>query len=59
MLIMRQWWEVKRMKRFKWEHTEGGMRATVQGELVLKCRACPQPGWNLPDNWEEIDPFYQ
>ncbi|KAJ7711916.1 hypothetical protein B0H14DRAFT_3638925 [Mycena olivaceomarginata] len=59
MLIMRQWREVKRMKRFKRGHAEGGVRATAQGELVLRCRACPQPGWNLPDNWEEIDPLYR
>ncbi|KAJ7818600.1 hypothetical protein B0H14DRAFT_2601175 [Mycena olivaceomarginata] len=59
MLIMRQWREVKRMKRFKRGHAEGGVHATAQGELVLRCRACPQPGWNLPDNWEEIDPLYR
>jgi hypothetical protein len=29
-----------------------------QGELALQCRACLQPGWNLPENWENIDPFY-
>jgi hypothetical protein len=59
MLIMRQWREVKRMKRFKRGHTEGGVRATEQGELALKCRACPQPGWNLLDDWEKIDSFYR
>ncbi|KAJ7300377.1 hypothetical protein DFH08DRAFT_725398 [Mycena albidolilacea] len=59
MLIMRQWREVKRMKRFKRGHDASGVRATGQGELALKCRACPQPGWNLPDNWDQIDPFYR
>ncbi|KAJ7842389.1 hypothetical protein B0H14DRAFT_3692184 [Mycena olivaceomarginata] len=59
MHIMRQWREVKRMKRFKRGHLAGGARATAQGELALQCRACPQPGWNLPENWESIDPFYR
>ncbi|KAJ7794073.1 hypothetical protein B0H14DRAFT_3497397 [Mycena olivaceomarginata] len=59
MHIMRQWREVKRMKRFKRGHLAGGARATSQGELALQCRACPQPGWNLPENWENIDPFYR
>ncbi|KAJ7429994.1 hypothetical protein B0H11DRAFT_2264473 [Mycena galericulata] len=59
MHIMRQWREVKRMKRFKRGHEAGGVRATKQGELALKCRACPQPGWNLPDDWEKIDPLFR
>lgn len=59
MHIVRQWREVKRMKRAKRGHDSGGVRATKQGELALMCRACPQPGWNLPDDWEKIDPLYQ
>ncbi|KAJ7605673.1 hypothetical protein DFH06DRAFT_1348526 [Mycena polygramma] len=59
MYIVRQWREVKRMKRSQRGHRAGGARATKQGELTLMCRACPQPGWNLPDNWENIDPFYR
>ncbi|KAJ7707026.1 hypothetical protein B0H14DRAFT_3099605 [Mycena olivaceomarginata] len=59
MLIMRQWREVKRMKRFKHRHDASEVRATKQGELALKCRACPQPGWNLPDDWDKIAPFYR
>ncbi|KAF7330703.1 CxC2 domain-containing protein [Mycena sanguinolenta] len=59
MHIMRQWREVKRQKRGKRGHSAGGTRATKQGELAMQCRACPQPGWNLPDNWEEVDPLYR
>ncbi|KAJ7851692.1 hypothetical protein B0H13DRAFT_1643806, partial [Mycena leptocephala] len=59
MHIVRQWREVKRMKRAKRGHNAGGVRATKQGELALICRACPQPGWNLPDDWESIDPMYR
>ncbi|KAK6974865.1 CxC2 domain-containing protein [Favolaschia claudopus] len=59
MHIVRQWREVKRMKRFGRGHDAAGVRGTKQGELALKCRACPQTGWNLPDNWETIDPFFR
>ncbi|KAJ7888386.1 hypothetical protein B0H14DRAFT_3081962 [Mycena olivaceomarginata] len=59
MHIVRQWREVKRHKRAKRGHDEGGIAATKQGELAIPCRACPQPGWNLPPNWEKIDPFYR
>ncbi|KAJ7446035.1 hypothetical protein B0H11DRAFT_1746379 [Mycena galericulata] len=59
MHIVRQWREVKRMKRAKRGHDSGGVRATKQGELAILCRPCPQPGWNLPEDWEQIDPFYR
>ncbi|KAJ7843814.1 hypothetical protein B0H13DRAFT_1909206 [Mycena leptocephala] len=55
MHIVRQYREVKRLKRRK----RVTRRATKQGELALMCRACPQPGWNLPDDWEKIDPLYR
>ncbi|KAJ7465326.1 hypothetical protein B0H11DRAFT_2159688 [Mycena galericulata] len=59
MHIVRQWREVKRMKRAKRGHDAGGVKATKQGDLAMMCRACPQPGWNLPEDWEDIDPFYR
>jgi hypothetical protein len=30
-----------------------GIEGTVQGELAVECPACPHPGRNLPDNWQE------
>ncbi|KAJ7456319.1 hypothetical protein B0H11DRAFT_1925843 [Mycena galericulata] len=59
MHIMRQWREVKRMKRARRGHDVGGVRATKQGELAVACRGCPQPGWNLPPDWEKIEPCYR
>ncbi|KAF7335067.1 CxC2 domain-containing protein [Mycena venus] len=59
MFIVRQWREIKRHKRAKRGHCEGGIAATKQGELAIQCRACPQVGWNLPEGWENIDPFYR
>lgn len=37
-------------------HEEGGVTATGQGELAVECPACPQPGKNLPEGWENIIP---
>jgi hypothetical protein len=59
MHIIRQWREVKCYKRAKRGHSAEGGPGTKQGELVVHCRACPQPGWNLPEGWEDIPPFYR
>ncbi|KAJ7238457.1 hypothetical protein C8J57DRAFT_1439079 [Mycena rebaudengoi] len=36
-------------------HANSGIAGTAQGELALRCRACPQPGVNMPTNWKMID----
>ncbi|KAJ7026921.1 hypothetical protein C8F04DRAFT_1267519 [Mycena alexandri] len=54
MVIVREWREVKRMKG---GHLAGGVKEIKRGELALKCRACPQPGWNMPEGWERADEF--
>jgi hypothetical protein len=43
------------MKRAGRAHSNSGVGGTAQGELALPCRACPQPGKNLPDGWDKID----
>ena len=32
------------------------MEAIQPGELAVRCPACPQPGVNLPENWEDAPP---
>ncbi|KAJ7033118.1 hypothetical protein C8F04DRAFT_957903 [Mycena alexandri] len=59
MLIVREWREVKRVKRRKQGHNKGGVKAIPKGALAEKCRACPQVGWNMPEGWEKADPFYR
>jgi hypothetical protein len=59
MYIVRQWREVKWQKRAKQGHCAGGVHVTKQGELVLQCRACPQPGFNLLDGWEKAPRAFQ
>ena len=29
-----------------------GVEGTLPGELVVECPTCPQPGVNIPDDWE-------
>ncbi|KAJ7234287.1 hypothetical protein C8J57DRAFT_1575463 [Mycena rebaudengoi] len=43
------------MKRAGRCHANSGIRGTAQGELALRCRACPQPGINMEPNWNLID----
>jgi hypothetical protein len=33
-----------------------GIDATKPGELAIPCRACPQPGINLPADWQNAPP---
>ena len=33
---------------------DDGVDATANGELAVKCPACPHPGKNMPERWEEI-----
>lgn len=43
------------MKRAGRGHDSSGVKGTGQGELALQCRACPQPGKNLPNGWDQIN----
>jgi hypothetical protein len=31
-----------------------GAEGTKQGELAIRCPACPRPGVNLPEGWEKV-----
>ncbi|KAJ7190936.1 hypothetical protein GGX14DRAFT_603100 [Mycena pura] len=33
-------------------HDPSGVLGTAAGELAIRCPACPQPGVNLPEGWE-------
>ncbi|KAI0037592.1 hypothetical protein FA95DRAFT_1614058 [Auriscalpium vulgare] len=34
-------------------HDPQGIAATAVGELVVDCPACPHPGRNLPEDWQD------
>ncbi|KAJ7458371.1 hypothetical protein B0H11DRAFT_1737827 [Mycena galericulata] len=53
--IVRQYRMMQMMKRAGRGHDDSGVKGTAQGELALPCRACPQPGINLPEGWNTVD----
>ncbi|KAJ7138785.1 hypothetical protein C8R43DRAFT_893193 [Mycena crocata] len=53
--IVRQFCLTLMMKRAGRGHDPSGVKGTAQGELAIRCRACPQPGRNLPDGWNTIN----
>jgi hypothetical protein len=50
--MVREWRHLKMLKRAGRGHDFGGVAATGEGECALLCPACPHPGINLPDGWE-------
>jgi hypothetical protein len=44
------------LKRGGRGHDPTGVYGTKQGELAVLCRACPIPGVNLPDGWQNAPP---
>ncbi|KAJ6451151.1 hypothetical protein C8R45DRAFT_848553 [Mycena sanguinolenta] len=53
--IVRQYQMTLMMKRAGRGHALSGVNGTAQGELALRCRACPQDGRNLPEGWNNIN----
>ncbi|KAJ7818598.1 hypothetical protein B0H14DRAFT_2373046 [Mycena olivaceomarginata] len=50
--ICREYRHLMMPKRGGRGHDAGGACATQSGELAVRCPACPRPGVNLPDGWE-------
>lgn len=44
------------LKRAARGHDPLGIKATPKGALTIACPACPQPGWNIPDDWDKCPP---
>jgi hypothetical protein len=42
------------LKRAGRGHDPAGVEGTSHGELVVECPACPHPGRNLPDDWQQV-----
>ncbi|KAJ6556339.1 hypothetical protein B0H19DRAFT_947312 [Mycena capillaripes] len=58
--MTRQWQHLMLLKRAGRAHepdlTKERIKGTKAGECALLCPACPQPGKNLPPNWNKV-PF--
>ncbi|KAM6504124.1 hypothetical protein JOM56_001067 [Amanita muscaria] len=53
MRIVREWRHIRLLKRMGRGHDPAGVAGTREGECAILCPACPQPGKNLPDGWQE------
>ncbi|KAJ7780811.1 hypothetical protein DFH07DRAFT_865230 [Mycena maculata] len=53
--IVCQYRIISMMKRAGRGHALSGTGGTAQGELAVRCRACPQDGRNLPQGWQNIN----
>ena len=50
--MVREWRNLKLLKQAGQGHNPEGIQATKEGDCAVVCPACPQPGRNLPDDWE-------
>ncbi|KAG1789262.1 uncharacterized protein HD556DRAFT_1433768 [Suillus plorans] len=55
MRMVRQFRHIKLMKRAGRGNITGGIYDTEPGALAIKCPACPQPGINLPEDWDKVE----
>lgn len=54
--MARQWRHLKELKRGgRGNDSTRRVGDTMLGELAVTCIACPAPGVNLPDGWENAD----
>ncbi|KAJ7734861.1 hypothetical protein B0H16DRAFT_1664965 [Mycena metata] len=56
MHMVREYRHLQMCKRAGRIHDITGLAGTALGELAVVCRACPQPGINLPEGWEDAPP---
>ncbi|KAF7321843.1 CxC2 domain-containing protein [Mycena kentingensis (nom. inval.)] len=54
--VSRQYRHLMLLKRGGRGHDRFGVMGTAPGELALRCPACPRPGVNLPEGWENAPP---
>ncbi|KAJ7029081.1 hypothetical protein C8F04DRAFT_1188013 [Mycena alexandri] len=54
--MVRQWRHLQMLKRAGRGHDPSGVNGTAPGALAMDCPACPRPGVNLPEGWENAPP---
>ena len=55
--MFRNWRNILMLKCAGRGQDPAGVGATAQGELVVKCPACPHPSRNLPEGWQLAGPL--
>lgn len=54
---MREWRHLRMLKRAgRGNDPARKVADTRAGELAVECPACPRPGVNIPDDWENVPP---
>ncbi|KAK7045518.1 hypothetical protein VNI00_007350 [Paramarasmius palmivorus] len=51
--VIREWRHIKMGRRSGRGHDTTGLSGTPNGGTMVLCRACPHPGINLPQGWED------
>ena len=59
MRVATQWRHLKMLKRAGRGHDPTGVNGTRDGELAIRCPACPRPDVNLPENWQAKEKEFQ
>ncbi|KAG1722798.1 uncharacterized protein EDB91DRAFT_1240183 [Suillus paluster] len=54
--MIREWRFLKQVKQSGQGHHPGSIAAMEPGSCAVTCPACPHPGKNLPDGWENAPP---
>ena len=54
-----QWRHLKMLKRAGRGHDPTGVNSTRDGELAIRCPACPRPDVNLPEDWRNEKKEFQ
>ncbi|KAJ7642651.1 hypothetical protein DFH06DRAFT_999477, partial [Mycena polygramma] len=54
--MVREYRHLLMLKRGGRGHAQSGVNGTMAGELAIRCPACPRPGINLPNDWEQAPP---
>ncbi|KAH7903909.1 hypothetical protein BJ138DRAFT_1019877, partial [Hygrophoropsis aurantiaca] len=53
MRMVHEWRNLKTLKRGGRGHDPEGVDSTQSGQCAIICPACPQPGKNLPEQWDD------
>ncbi|KAI6004158.1 hypothetical protein EDD15DRAFT_2385219 [Pisolithus albus] len=53
---IREWHHLRMLKWSGRCHDPAGILNTASGECAVRCPACPHPGINLPNGWENTPP---
>ncbi|KAJ7116241.1 hypothetical protein C8R43DRAFT_1137919 [Mycena crocata] len=56
--MARQWAFLQRARRAGRANDPEGLAATLVGQMMVICWACPYDGRNLPTDWRDVDPRY-